>query len=725
MPFAPRGQNTDERGGSRDSPNEGGAVAEVSRQVMIRDWFTVPGISASTLREAFGDRTPSATVEFVVLTVEYYVRAHAPRFYTHDRVLEAMQNRITAANVTDLFVLLEKRGVVEDFFELARTDIDTDGSFRRFLLAIDPQLLDAMRYYAAWNGLSPKLFFDGFVVGVAESFATVVVDLGQLVRLAVRVQQAQLRTAYLMVNDPEAGVQSLREQVGIIRQVFGALLEFLDPTKIPARVLEVWRNWSNEFAGHLNNLDAFAAGRLLGRIGGDLFQLIEGIGELMKLLRVAFRVAARLTPILLRTLRAAAAELTLAVRELAALLIGIGQAVIEALPRVGMGFLRNLFPPELLGQLVTKGRAMLTYAEQWSMVTVFQLSYAEAFGTGAGTRFAVIVSHQGKPQFMAAMSETVSSAGRVATRAEVEEAIPAILEKLDDLPRQAGAPSMARGAEEAAVKAAHSAQLAQRLATQIQDLLQKVAYAAFMELRKRGRVYPNELGSLIHARMAPAIRELVGGATSAVAYTEQELRTVVRTVLASQPELRAVMNGADAALNRTVAQMLLSRDDASFLLKVLGFKGEAAAESEKALASYLAKRFRWKTSTTVGDLRSDLLLVDSEGSRLANVDWTSSTKLDAFEKTWSDVVRDLGTRFDGDWASIAEAYRKGFGKQGVPPDVLSRLQELTTHAVRETLIRQEALRSVFGETWRVVSHEMTYKGLNQLFKDVAEGKLTP
>jgi hypothetical protein len=697
-------------------------VAEAGRQVMIRDWFTVLGIPASTLRETFGERTPSATVEFVVLTVEYYVRAHASRFYTHDRVLEAMQNRITAANVTDLFVLLAKRGVVEDFFELARTDIDNDGSFRRFLLAIDPQLLDAMRYYAAWNGLSPKLFLDGFVVGVAESFATVVVDLGKLVQLAVRVQQAQLRTVYLLITDPGAGAQSLSEQVAIIRQVFGALLEFLDPTTIPARVLEVWRNWSDDFARHLNNLDAFAAGRLLGRIGGDLYQLIEGIGELIKLLRVAFRVAARLTPILLRTLRVAAAELTLAVRELAALMISIGQAVIEALPRVGMEFLRTLFPPELLGQLVTKGRAMLTYAEEWSLVTVFQLSYAQAFGTGAGTRFGVMVSHQGKPLFMAAMSETVSSARRPATRAELNEAITAILEELDDLPRQAGAPSMTQGAEEAAVKATRSAQLVQRLATQLQDLLQKVAYAAFTELRKRGRVYAWDLGNEIHKRMAPAVRELVGGASSAVAYTEQTLGTVVAAAL---PDLsKAMKKATDAALKRTVAQMLLSRKDAPFLLKVLGFESEATAISEKALASYLAKRFRWKISTTVGELKSDLLLVDREGFRLANVDWTSSSKLDAFEKTWARVVDDLGSKFDGKWESIAEAYRR-IGKEGVPPEVFSRLQELTTHAVRETLIRQEALRSVFGEAWNVLSQEMTYKGLNRLFNDIAEGKLTP
>jgi hypothetical protein len=51
------------------------------------------------------------------------------------------------------------------------------------------------------------------------------------------------------------------------------------------------------------------------------------------------------------------------------------------------------------------------------------------------------------------------------------------------------------------------------------------------------------------------------------------------------------------------------------------------------------------------------------------------------------------------------------------------LEELTTHAVRETVIRQEALRSVFGEEWFVTSTEMTYNGLAKLFDQLS--KLVP
>ncbi|QNE22991.1 hypothetical protein F1D05_18085 [Kribbella qitaiheensis] len=683
---------------------------------MIQDWFTVPAVPDETLRTIYGQRTPDPRVEFVALTVEYYVRAQAVRSLTRTRVLDAMRGRITADNVWDLVRLLARLGLAEEFFALAALEVDRDSAFRGFLVGLDPVLMDAIRHYSFWNTVNPKLFFEGFVVGVAESYATVVVDLVKLMQLIGRLQNEGFSTVYLLATKPDAGLHRLDEQVAVVKQVFSALLDEVDPAALPAKLVKVWRDWNREFEHDLENFDWFAAGKRLGRIGGDLFQLLVGLAELMALLKVAVKAAIRYAPLLFGVLRGAAAQVAQLTRQLVQVLVAIGKAVVEAAPRVGMDFLRTLFPPELLRSLIREGRAFLAQGE-FTLSVVFQSAHAEAFaGAGAGTGYGVLVSQDAKPVFMAASSELVSSAGRQATRAELDEALDAILQQLDKAFAGYQKPAKLAGTAQAVSYATKAAQLAQRLTTRFNTLLQEVAYAAFVELRKAGRVKPWVLGQLIHERMAAEVAELIATASPGLKpFTEKTLRTTLQAVQASTPELKTALAGAGEALDKTVAQMLLAHKERDLLLKLIGFDAAGAADTERALATYLSKRFGWKTTTTVGDLKSDLLLLDPNARRVTNVDWTSSTKLEKFEQTWGTVADDLGAKFDGNWEAIADAYRKA-AKSGPSAELVKALEELTTHAVRETVVRQAALQSVFGELFYVLSHEMTYKGLNSLFK---------
>ncbi|TDU90346.1 hypothetical protein EV138_3932 [Kribbella voronezhensis] len=691
-------------------------MADQPRTIMIQDWFTVPAVPDETLRSIYGQRTPDPRVEFVALTVEYYVRAQAVRSLTRTRVLDAMRGRITADNVWDLVRLLARLGLAEEFFALAALEVDRDSAFRGFLLGLDPILMDAIRHYSFWNTVNPKLFFEGFVVGVAASYATVVVDLVKLLQLVGRLQNEGFSTLYLLATEPDAGLNRLDEQVAVVKQVFSALLDELDPTTLPAKLLKVWRDWNREFEHDLENLDWFAAGKRLGRIAGDLYQLLVGIAELMALLKVAVKAAIRYAPLLVGVLRGAAAQLALLTRQLAAVLIAIGKAVIEAAPRVGMDLLRTLFPPEVLRPLIREGRAFLAQGEL-TLSAVFQAAHAEAFaGAGAGTGYGVLVSQNNKPVFMAATSELVSSAGRQATRAELDQALDAILAKLDEAFAPLLKPATPANLSTAVTYATRAGQLARRLTTQLNGFLQQVAYAAFVELRKLGRVNPGQLGQIIHRAMEIEVAKLIGEvAPGVLPITEKTLKVTLETIKSSAPELGPLLTRADRALGRTIAQMLLEHPDRELLLKLVGFDAKGAADTERALASHLSKRFGWKTTTTVGDLKSDLLLLDPNARRVTNVDWTSSTKLEKFEETWGKVAEDLGGEFDGNWEAIADAYVKA-GKGGVPAEVVKGLEELTTHAVRETVVRQAALQSVFGELFYVLSHEMTYKGLNSLFK---------
>ena len=236
---------------------------------------------------------------------------------------------------------------------------------------------------------------------------------------------------------------------------------------------------------------------------------------------------------------------------------------------------------------------------------------------------------------------SASTAGRAATRAELNEALDEIIKRVEDL-RELKPPKTPRDIQAAVVRAAIARQLEQRLTTAFNRALQTAAYEEFRALRKAGQAQPWRLGQQVHRRMAAEVAQLVGRSPGLEAFAEKSLATVVEAVRAAHPELAPALRGSEAVLRQTVAQMLLGHPDRDLLLRLVGFTGNpAAAGAEKALAGHLAERFRWKASTTVGDLRSDLLLVDPDAARVTNVDWTSSTKLERFEKTLTAIWRTI------------------------------------------------------------------------------------
>jgi hypothetical protein len=679
---------------------------------MVRPGYLVPAVPAATLKQVYGDRTPDPYVEHIALIIEYWIGSGATPSMTRNKVLEiARSGRIHSGNIRDLISLLAKRGFADEFFDLTRSSVDTGGALRGFLLS-NGLTNDDIRQYASWNGIDPKLFLDGFFVGMAESAASVVVDLAQLAKLVIRMQQAQLRTLGLLVTDVEAGVQSLREQVAVVEQVFDALIEQLDPTRLPAKFVDTWKQWNRDFEKHLEELDPFSAGHLLGRIAGDLWQLLTGLVALVKLLRIAGRLALRYAPLLVGSVRRVAAEAGIVIRELATLMTAIGRPVFDGTAKVGLGVLRTLFPPKVLRQLVKDGRAFLMHHEL-SLFPVFEPAYAQAFG-GAGmrSRFAVLVSgEEGRPVLMAAMSEKLPAAGG-GIRQEAMASIDDTLDQLDDLFRGADAPQLP--VSEAAARAAAQALLNQRLDTFLRKVLNEVAYAAFADLRKsRHRFFAPELGRLIHQRMAGRLAADVAQAAPGVTVrTEKKLRTLVKELSATDREMQASLQGAEKRCNETVAAMVARRLD---VMEILGIEPKAAAQSEKAVAKILKDQFGWTPQTTIGDLQSDIILADTKVKTLINVDWTPSTLADRFERTWGKVVEDLGGRFSGDWDTVAEAYKKAF-KGEVPDEVKSGLEALTRHAVRETIVRKVALEEIFGKLWNVSSHEMLYDGLGKMWR---------
>jgi hypothetical protein len=81
---------------------------------------------------------------------------------------------------------------------------------------------------------------------------------------------------------------------------------------------------------------------------------------------------------------------------------------------------------------------------------------------------------------------------------------------------------------------------------------------------------------------------------------------------------------------------------------------------------------------------------------------------------WSRVSHDLGRGFGGNWKELAAEYAK-VNKQ-LPADIAAGVDDLTWHAVRETVIRRQALAEIFGPLFEVRSYEMVYDGLAKLFR---------
>jgi hypothetical protein len=149
----------------------------------------VPAVPAETLKRVYGERTADAHVEQVALFLEYWLKEGISRRLARDRALGFMPGRINAGNIRDLVSLLAKRGLADDFFELASPSIDWDGALRAFLQAHDVGT-DDIRYYgwaAASRTCSSRASSRHGRIG-----ATVVLISGSL--LAVKLVRTQLRS---------------------------------------------------------------------------------------------------------------------------------------------------------------------------------------------------------------------------------------------------------------------------------------------------------------------------------------------------------------------------------------------------------------------------------------------------------------------------------------------------------------------------------------------------
>lgn len=703
----------------------------------------LPGLSGAThyydatgIADLYKGRPIDPRVEKMVVTFEFYLRA-APNSQQIQRtvVLKHLPELIDSSNMDEFIWFLSLRGTVDEFFDLIRQSVDRDRALRT-LLETNGITPERIRYLAAWGAFQPFEFANGFWVGVGESVAMLVTGVIDFLRLLNRLSNEVLVDEILLVVAPQQGFERVVRHAKVVIEVFWSIVEGIDPRKLPAAVVTRWRAWNEEFTTHLENLDSFEAGRHLGRIAGELWQLLTGIVGLARLLRMGGTLARKYAPLLIGSVRKAAAEAAILIKDLAEVLVAIGRKTIDGIARVGLDVLRTLFPPSLWRELLS-GRPLIARG-QLLFTPVYQEAYVSAFGSAMGNRFGVLASVEGRPLFMAALNERLPdvsplkavskgqprsrvSAPKPVSPAEEEKLIDEIIEKLETFPESPGAKLPPPGSpipEIVAVAegAAKLAQLEQRMASQVSALLQRIAYEEFGRMVKSGeRFNGGQFGTAVHTRMAQVIEaEVVAHSPGAKVVAQKSLRTALKEIASDAPALKG--KRATDRLEQSVAKILIEHKPEA--LDALGYPKDATARTEKAIAKWLSEEFRWKPpgsgkATQAGDLVSDTLVIDPKARRVVNVDYTSATNLENFEKLYKTVYGDLGKRFDGDWTGLAAAYEKA-GRE-MPAKVAEQLQALTWHAGRETVVRKSVLEYTFGEGWNITSHEFLYKSLAEFW----------
>jgi hypothetical protein len=324
-----------------------------------------------------------------------------------------------------------------------------------------------------------------------------------------------------------------------------------------------------------------------------------------------------------------------------------------------------------------------------------------------GASVGVIVGRLDKPVLVAVMTD------RVPTPRDVRE-FDAYYDELMKSGMLEETRSGRRGLDETGkLDAAIEAELASlrmteaRLSTIFKKRLQWVAFEEFVALRDAGQgVNPSELGRRIHARMAAEIKALISKDHPALhVYTERSMDQIVTELGNASNTMKQATRSAASILAQRPAQFMMARPE---LMDLMGVEKTATARTQKALESFLNEQYKWTTDTKIGDLRPDLVVVDTTAGRLINIDWTSSTMVDRFEKIWTD----LGPSFRGNWDEIEGAYAKAGKKLAAASQ---ELDALSAHARRETVFRRFVWDEIFGRQVHVTSHEITYDSVYKQF----------
>lgn len=470
----------------------------------------------------------------------------------------------------------------------------------------------------------------GFMVGLGASFAAILEALKELFDFGLGA-----------FDNPKKAWAALKDLVQGLRT--------LSAEALAEMTVSEWHAWEKGFNQALFELDFAKAGFMLGKLGGDLWQLLTGLRALAKLPGMTMKLARKFAGLFAKGARASQRMIVL----LGELLLSFAKRIRE-LAEIGYGAIIGFFDDtKLLVESIGEG-ALLYIDKAGTMLFSIPDSGLVLEGVGkVPGGFLLGHSAQGATTLLARV------------RVEVQQG----LQYIENLKRSVG--SKVRRIQNPA-EFMREVEAIEKLAAEHVEIwrntLQNVLETADIPVDRAS------LGTWLHAHMAEVFDELktaVGKAYQARAETQL---SHLAQLLGEGSEAIAYTKRAQTPL----LQFLRKRPE---VMRALGFS------DDKSLFEYLRK-FGYDAKTVIGDLRSDTVLFDKRTRKLISIDWTSGGGQAVFMKIFDATIEAGGNLTKAEKMELARKFLK--------------------HTFREYALRQAVLDYIF-EGWCAQVVEVLYK----------------
>ncbi|MDX2050917.1 MAG: hypothetical protein SFV15_00910 [Polyangiaceae bacterium] len=523
---------------------------------------------------------------------------------------------LTRDEFQELIQVLGHFKVANSFFNLAVPE--NDDGLKRYLLD-HGVLWQQILFHYEFSLWTPVRFSASFIAGLGYSAASILEVIKDLFDFGVEAFES-----------PSVAKHKIRDFVDGIRQ--------LSLDALVSMAKDEWVSWNKEFSDALYDLDFDKAGFMLGKLAGDLWQLLTGIKALAKLPGMTLKLARKFGGLFAKGIRYSKAAIQL----LAELLGKVAAAINEAI-EVGFAAVVHWVEDARVvldrlgeGALIAINRAgdMLFHIPENGLVLegVGLVDEGWLLGTATGETTTIVArTRVGFDEGLKYVSDLLAN-----TSGKVRQ-IPNKLRFLQEV-------------KQVEKKAEEYLKL-------WRDTLQKI-------LRENKiPINPREAGTWIHGHLEAAFDDLAAALSKVYSsMPEIQLRKLAGTLARGPAELKGFLKRADTPL----MDFILSRP------KIMAALG---VSDEQELASFLKAHYKDPYKTRIGDLVSDGILFNEDTRRLISVDWTSGLGKYRFANEFEAALKAGESLSDAQKLELAKTFLK--------------------HSLREYAVREAILEHIF------------------------------
>lgn len=550
---------------------------------------------------------------------------------------------IQKENLRDLIRLLSHLGYAHNFFSLAEPD--NDDGLKKYLLndGILWNTIFEYHEFSAWDGVK---LVDGFLIGLGASYVLILESLKELFDFTVDA-----------FNDPEEAGKKIGSLFNGIKQLAGEALFKMG--------VATWQKVNYDFSQALLNLEFFEAGYILGKLAGDLWQLLTGIAALRKLPGMTMKLARQFAPIF----AAGARKSSLALKMVGEFVARYGKAVFEA-PNIGLAAMLNfLDDPGILFEALEKGCLAFT-DKMGNLFTIMPDTIPLPAGGTALIEPGFLISQEvdGVSTFVARIKAgDIYDRGRKVLQSFAKQVKKSkiTIEELKDLEKF------------------HL--IAQETVVEWGKFLDNLVKDKKL-VGNIGKLSPSEFGVFLDMHMRGALDDIVSVFNKLPGKSKGKFKAIANNLKDAEKKFDLRYLAEELKLPSDIAE----RTETSLLDLIKSNKKllKTLDVDEKGLIKFL-KDLGYKNpeKTLLGDLVPDGIIYCESAKRLISIDWTSGWQRIKFSNKVDELLK--------------------AGKKLTNEEILRMAADMMDHGVREYVIRAEALSYIF-EGWATSAIEAVY-----------------